>query len=196
MAYLIGEDVLFKSTFFSTDDFKNKFISLTSEKAFLAIQDAIDTILYTEENIIKLNNKLQEIDDRNKKTDNIIQKIDQAKEKITLTFLRTQNLIISSYFDNEFNKISNLEELEIYRKKLYNFKNYLGSAEGYTFYNNYYIEKMSQLEHKYNVLENGGVETAIYNIAKKENKFLSVLKAIKNLFFKKSQIEGYNYKKG
>ena len=193
MAHLTGEDILFESTFFSTNDFKNKFISLTSKKVFMAIQDAIDTIVNTEENIIKLNNKLQEIDDRNKKADNIIKKINQAKDKISLTFMRTQNLIISSYFDNEFNKIYSLEDLETYRKKLSNFSNYLGNTEGYTFYNNYYLQKMTELEHKYNVLENGELETAIYNIAKKENKFITLLKAIKSLFSKKSNEFEYDY---
>lgn len=50
-----------------------------------------------------------------------------------LTFLRTQNLIISSYFNTAFNKISTLEDVEKYRRKLYNFKDYLGSTDGYTF---------------------------------------------------------------
>ena len=38
---------------------------------------------------------------------------------------------------------------------------------------------MSALEHKCNVLENGGIETALE--AKKSNKFVSWLRAIKNL---------------
>ena len=48
-----------------------------------------------------------------------------------------------------------------YRRKLYTFRDYLGYSVGYTFFNDYYVEKMNELEHKYNVLENGGVETAI-----------------------------------
>ena len=196
MAYLVGYNTLFESTLFSTNEFKEKFASSTSEKVFLAIQNAIDTILYAEEDIIKLNNKLQEIDDRNKKTDNIIKKIDKNKEKIALTFLRTQNLIISSYFDAEFNKIFNLDKLENYRNKLTKFKDYIGTAEGYTFYNDYYINKMEDLEEKYNILENGGLETAIYKIESKENKFLKFLHTIKNFFLKKTKITQYNYKKG
>ena len=41
------------------------------------------------------------------------------------------------------------------RRKLYDFKNYLGSTEGYTFFNDYYVNKMIDLENKYNLLENG-----------------------------------------
>ena len=49
LAYLVGEDILFESTLKSNDNFKNKFIQLSSTKAFMAIQNAIDDILYHEE---------------------------------------------------------------------------------------------------------------------------------------------------
>jgi hypothetical protein len=161
MAFATGEDVLFESTFFSNDNFKNKFISLTSEKTFYAIENAIDEILDTEEDIVKINNKIQTFDDRNQKVDSLVKRIDEDKNKISVTFMRTQNLILSSYFDNRFEKITNLEEVENYRRDLSKYRNIIGTAEGYTFFNNYYVEKMAQLEHKYNVLENGGIETAL-----------------------------------
>lgn len=123
------------------------------------------------------------IDDRNKKVDGMLKKIDELKSEITLTFMRTQNLIISSYFDKAFNNISNLEEVEDYRRKLYSFKDYLGSTEGYTFFNKYYVNKMEQLEEKYNALENGEVKTAIKIISKKENKLLAIFKSIKKIIF-------------
>ena len=181
LAFIVGEDILFKSTLNSDDNFKVKFSELTSQKDFMSIQNAIDDILFAEEDIIKLNNKIALIDDRNKKVDDMVKKIDDLKEKIKLTFLRTQNLIISSYFDKAFLNITNLEELENYRKKLYDIKSYLGFSEGYTFFNDYYVEKMSQLEHKYNVLENGGIETAINIKSKKENKIIAFFKNLKKL---------------
>ena len=58
LAYLIGEDILFESTINSNDNFKNKFIESTSIKTFLCVQSALDSILYAEESIIKLNNKI------------------------------------------------------------------------------------------------------------------------------------------
>lgn len=183
LAYFTGEDVLFESTLNSNDNFKNKLSEIISPKAFMAIQNAIDEILLDEENIIKLNNKIAEVDDRNKKIDSMVQKINELKNEITLTFLRTQNLIISSYFDSTFNDITNLEQVENYRKKLYNFKNYLGFADGYTFFNDYYIKKMDELENKYNAIENGEVELALKLITKKENKLIALFKAIKKLIF-------------
>ena len=192
MAYITGEDILFESTLNSNDNFKNKFANLTSPKVFMAIQNAIDEILNNEENIIKLNNKIIEVDNRNKKIDGMLQKIDELKHEISLTFMRTQNLIISSYFDKAFNSISTLEEVESFRRKLYSFKDYLGCTDGYTFFNDYYVNKMEQLEKKYNALENGEIETAIKIISKKESKLLAIFKAIKKLIFSSNYEKQYN----
>ena len=123
------------------------------------------------------------VSDRNKKIDGMLKKIDELKSEIMLTFMRTQNLIISSYFDKAFENISNLEEVENYRRKLYTSKDYLGCTEGYTFFNDYYVNKMEQLENKYNALENGNVENAIKLITKKESKIISFFKALKKLIF-------------
>ena len=86
-----------------------------------------------------------------------------------------------------FDKITNLEELENYRKKLQKFLNLIGTTDGYTFSNNYYVEKMAQLEHKYNVLENGGIETAVIEV--RPNKFISILKALKKIILGNANTE-------
>ena len=181
LAYLIGEDILFESTLNSNDNFKKHFANATSPKVFMSIQNAFDEILNNEEEIIKLNNRIANIEDRNKKVDGMVEKINELKSEISLTFMRTQNLIISSYFDNTFNNISTLEDVENYRRKLYNFKDYLGCTEGYTFFNDYYVNKMMDLEEKYNRIENGEIETALKVITKKENIFVKIFKAIKKL---------------
>ena len=49
----------------------------------------------------------------------MIRKIDELKNEIFLTFMRTQNLIISSYFDKKLDKIYDIQELGNYRKKLF-----------------------------------------------------------------------------
>lgn len=183
LAYIVGEDILFESTLNSNDNFKNRLCQLITPKAFIAIQNAIDDIFYAEENIIKLNNKIAKIDDRNKRVDGIIRKIDELKHEIFLTFMRTQNLIISSYFDKELDRIYDIQELENYRRRLYCFKDYLGSAEGYSFFNDYYVNKMEQLEEKYNALECGIAETSIKIISRKESKIITLFKAIKKLIF-------------
>lgn len=182
MAFITGYDILFESTFNSNDNFKNTFIKDTSEKVFLAIEKAIDSILNYEEQISKLANKFSEENQSDKSCKNISKKIDDLKQKISITFMRTQNLIVSSFFDKNFDKISNLEELENYRRKLESFRSLVCTHEGYFFFDNYYIEKMCALEHKCNILENGGIETAIS--ITKQNKFLVFLKKFKSFFFK------------
>lgn len=194
LAYITGENVLYESTLKSNDNFKNTFCELTSPKVFMAVQNAIDEILYHEEDIIKLNNKIAQIDDRNKKVDGMIKKIDELKNEITLTFLRTQNLIISSYFDATFDRIVDLEGVEKYRQRLYTFKDLIGCTEGYTFFNDYYVSKMEELEHKYNLLENGQFETALRIITKKENIFIRVIKTLKKLIFGTSVEQEKAYK--
>ncbi len=183
LAYITGEDVLFKSTLNSTDEFKEKFANLTTPKTFMAIQNAIDDILNEEEEIIKLNNRIAGIDDRNKRIDGMLKKIEELKHEISLTFMRTQNLIISSYFDKAFKEITNLEEVENYRRKLYTFKDYLGAMEGYTFFNDYYVNTMEKLEEKYNAIESGEFRPSLQLIPKKQSKFALIIKAIKKLIF-------------
>ena len=110
----------------------------------------------------------------------MIKKIRKLKEEISVTFLSTQNLIMTSCFNAEFEKITNAEEVNAYRKKLYSFRDYIGITDGYTYFDDYYIEKIAALNHKANVIENGGVETAL-NFAKRENTFVVILKKIKDL---------------
>lgn len=186
LAYLIGEDVLFESTINSNDTFKNKFIELTNAKTFMNIEDNIDKILMSEEEIIKINNKIATMDDNSKKIDVMNKKIENLKSHITSTFIKTQKLITSSYFDNVFDSITDLEGVEKYRQKLYNFKDYLGSTSGDTFFNDYYVNKMMALEEKYNYLENTSVENVVddsmYLTKKKSSKLLDFFNFIKSLF--------------
>ena len=179
MAYITGETVLFDSTFTSNDKFKNAFIKLASEDAYDKIEYYIDQILDYEESIIKLGNKFNSFDERNKKVDKIVSKTDSCKARVVEYYQKAQNTIIKSYFDKAFISIKNLEELDNYRKKLEHYRELIGITDNYTFFDDYYTEKMSALEHKCNILENDGIETALE--IKKPNKFVSWLRAIKNL---------------
>ena len=178
MAYITGETVLFDSTFTSNDKFKNEFINLTSEKTYDDIEYYVDQILDLEEKIIKLNNKSSSYDERNKTVEKLVEKTENCKNKISEYFEKAQNLIIKNYFDKAFRNIENLEELDNYRRKLEHYRELIGTTDNYTFFDDYYTEKMSQLEHKSNVLENGGIETALEY--KKPNLFVSWFRAIKN----------------
>ena len=179
MIYITGESVLYDSTFTSNDKFKNAFIKQTSEDTYDKVEYCIDQILELEENIIRLGNKFSSYDEKNKKVDKIVEKTENCKFKIAEYYEKAQNAIIKNYFDKSFKHISNLEELDNYRRKLEHYGELIGRTDNYTFFDDYYTEKMSALEHKCNVLENGGIETALE--IKKPNKFVSWLRAIKNL---------------
>ena len=188
LAYLIGENTLFESTINSTDTFKNKLISIVGERNFYNIQKSIDKILTYQEDIIKLNTKIQQLDETSKKVNQYLQKIDFLKSKITNTFIKAQNLIISSYFDSTFSNISNLEEVENYRRKLYNFKDYLGTTEAYTYFNDFYVDRMVTLEELYYKLENTLTNNSLSVISKKTSILFTFIKIIKKLFhIKKSE---------
>lgn len=176
LIFFTGNDILFKSTLFSTDDFKNKIIEMTSEKTYKKILVLLDSILKYEEKIVVLNNKVFSLKDGDSKADIINKKIETLKEKIATNYIKTQNIIIKEFFDYEFNKISNLEELEQFRHKLSDFSELIGTTPNYTFFDNYYIETMNRLEHKCNVLENGGHETALSR--KRANPILAFLQKL------------------
>ena len=178
LTYFTGDEILFDSTFTSNDKFKNYFIELTSSKTFSEIESCCDQILELEEEILRLNNKFYSYDERCNRVNKIVAKQETLKVKITHTFLKAQNTLIKGYFDKAFRKISNLEELDNYRKKLDHYGNLIGRTDDYTFFDDYYTEKMSQLEHKSNVLENGGIETAL--TIKKPTKVSSWFRALLN----------------
>lgn len=148
IAYLIGDSVLFDSTLNSNDNLKNQFISLTSEETFHTIQYNIDLLVELQENITKLNYYNETHINNVNKVQKNYHKIDNLKSTIKTLFLETQNIILSSYFDNTINLIYTKESIEKYRNKLYNFRNLIATSDGYNFFNKYYIAKMADLENR------------------------------------------------
>ena len=151
LVYFIGEEKLFQSAYFSTNEFKDEIVNYTSEKTYKYIVNSFDRILQLEEKIIKLNNK---------NTEKSQTKIEKLRASIKITFFEIQDLIIKNFFYFEFNNITNLEQLDTFRRKITNFDKYIGHSENYTFFNDYLTEMMNKLEHKSNIFENGGLETA------------------------------------
>ena len=184
LIYFTGEEIMCKSTLFSNDDFKNLLIKQTSPKIYKTIESGFNTILRLEEKIIKLNNKISLLDDGDSKFTDLTEKLSAYKDNISDTFIKVQNLIIENMFNYEFNNIFNLKDLDIFRRRLDKFKNIIGTTNDYVFFENYYIETMNKLEHKSNVLENGGIETAISN----KHKFNIFIK-IKNILFNNKNLK-------
>lgn len=180
MAYITGEYVLFDSTFHSTDDFKQKFIALTDTKTFATLEDNFDKLLLEEETLIKLENKLEQ-EENVLTVKKITKEIETTKKKIQTLFIESQNLILSSYFNHAFSQITNLEEVENYRRKLYHYKDKIGTIEDYHFFNDYYITMMAKLEQTYLRIEQGQPLTEVGLV--KPNQFLRIFQMLKKLFF-------------
>lgn len=191
MAYITGDYCLYNSTLYSNNSFKNKFISLTSVKAFNSIQANMDKLLYLEDCLASLTIKLENVDDTDKKISKISEDITNLRNKIQDLFLKTQNLILISYFDANFKNITNLEQVENYRRKLYNYKDLIGTTANYTFFNDYYISKMAALELKCNLLENKLYETdaSLALVPIKNNIFSNFINKVKKIFSSKANSE-------
>ncbi len=177
LAYLIGDELLQDSTLFSTDAFKEEAIRLCGRKEFLKIQENLDKILNIEEKIIKLNNRLVEDDCEGTKAQKIGIKIASYKEELKKTFILTQDLIFSSYFNQEFNNLTTTQDIEVYRTKLYAYQNYIGITDNYFDYSNYYIDKMAALEERYEAIINNVSLTVV-----KESKLANLFKVLRNIF--------------
>ena len=89
----------------------------------------------------------------------------------------TQDLIFSSYFNQEFNNITTTQDIEVYRTKLYAYQNYIGITDNYFDFSNYYIDKMAALEERYEAIINNVSLTVV-----KESKLSNLFKALRNIF--------------
>ena len=176
MSYITGEDALYDSAFYGSSTFKESFSNLCGLNNFLKIQNYLDKILEIEEKAIKLNNKLMSDNCEGEKAIKVSKKIESYKTKIKNLFFETQNLIYTSYFNKQFTKISTTADIDEFRVRLYSYKNYIGIHENYSDFNEFYINKMIDLDGKYeNIMNNTSI--AIVSNSKVAN-FFRRLKAL------------------
>ena len=183
MAYITGEEVLFDSTFNSNDHFKNKFSALCGENTYKQVSASFDNILNIEEKIIKLRTKLENSDLSIEKSHSISKKIEELKNQIRTTYFTAQETIIRTYFSTVFRSLLNSEDIDRFRKKLYNFKDLIGTTDSYHFFNDFYISMMENLDKKFDSLPE--IENNTYLIERKENKFLKLINYIKKILLKR-----------
>ena len=149
MSYIVGEVVLYDSTLYSNDRFKNAFIRATSESTFNQIEKNFDKILEAEEKIICTTSHLQEDELNEKEIAKASSKIGIYKKIIQDTFIETKNKIFTSYFNKRLDNLYSVQDIEDFRKKLYCYKDLLGTTENYTYFNEYYIHLMTKLDEVY-----------------------------------------------
>lgn len=178
MAYITGEYVLYNSTLYGNDNFKNKFITLTSKEDFEVIKNNINTIMYMEDQLHSILEKIQSSEVVTPETARLMKKSNKLKETIKKGFLITQNRIFTSFFDNLFESLYSPKSMENFRNALYTYRNFIGVTDDYTFFNDYYITKMAGLEAKYNNVPN--TPLALVPI-KKENLLQILIRKIRTL---------------
>ncbi len=184
MAYITGNYDLFNSTLYSNDLFMDKFILLTNKNTFYTVQANLDKIMDLEDNLSFQTNLLADIEETSKNISKITTKISKLRLQIQTLFLDTQNLILTSYFDKKFHAISTLVQMEDYRKKLYNFKDLIGYTNTYSFYNDYYVKKMADLEEKRNEIENRANTTNpdLLLVPQKQGLIVTLFRKLKKIF--------------
>ena len=182
MSYVVGEVVLVDSTLYSNDRFKNAFIRATNESTFHQIEKNFDKILDTEEKIINLTAHMQEDDLNDKEIAKVSLQISNYKKIIQDTFIETQNKILTSYFDKNLNNLYSVQDIEDFRKKLYSYKDLLGTTEKYSFFNEYYINLMTKLDEVYDRITGVVSETAL--VTYKRSLWQIIISKISKLFNK------------
>ena len=180
MAYITGEYVLYNSTLYGNDNFKNKFITLTSKKDF--------AIMYLEDELNDILEKVQNSDMVNDETARLMRKSSKLKNTIKKGFMMTQNRIFTSFFDNLFESLGTPKSMENFRNALYTYRNFIGVTDDYTFFNDYYINKMVALEEKYETIQNKSVSLVVV----KDSLFGRLVRKIKTLVGINAQAK-YNY---
>ena len=170
IGYLTGFPLLFESTFYSNDAFFDKFKSEFGKNNAFKIQSNCEKILSTENKIATLTYKIQSEDLEYHKFKRCSDEVKKGKDNIKKLFFDTQNLIIKSFFDKKISQISNQNEIE-----------------QYSFFNQYYIDKMAEIDAKRENIKNN---TSL--IVSKKTKFALMIEGIKKIFSNQRDVQTEN----
>lgn len=157
--YFTGTYPLFHSVLYSNDVFKNTFIAKSSEKTYNQIEYNFDLLLHYQEELSISTYELQNYTDETtsiNKIKNLSNRIEALKSVILRITLETQNSIIYTCFNKEFDYIKDNESLKAFQEHLYNFKDYIIDTEGYNYYNQFYRDMMNKLEEKRELIKKYG----------------------------------------
>ena len=191
LAYFTGTFPLYHSVLNNDDMFKNTFITKFNKRIYNRIARQLDKLLNLEGELayyvgeLSSSKKISSIKDLNTA-------IAEQKDLIKRLFFNIQNFITRNCFACEFNSISTMDDLREFKQKLYNFKNIIGTTDGYTFYNDYYLDLMNASDNKREeILKYGEISlfkqecTALTIIDKSKEKYnllMILIRKIRKLF--------------
>ena len=161
------------------------------EGAYITVVNGLDKMLYAEEENIQLFKILEKYKQTsNENTDyttteqeiyKTMAKIENNRKTIKDTYIKLENLILSSYFNRYFSKIETLDDIIVYRRDLYNFKDIYGMSSFENEYNKYYANKIKELEEKrINIMRKSGQ----FSLVKTDNKILNIFSKIRATLLK------------
>ena len=156
IAYFTGTYPLYHSALYGDDIFQNTFTALSDSQTFYFVQNNLDRMLWLENELDFAISEFQECDSNTAKSKKLYKNIENIKKQICDLFLSTQNKILSHCFSNEFHRIKNLDDVKEFQKRIYNFKNLIGTNSTYEFYNEFYRRSMEKLEEKKAYIESHG----------------------------------------
>lgn len=176
MAFITGMRTLFESTLYCNNNFKNKFIELTSRSTYDTIELNIDYLMELEDTLSNLFGKLEK-DISDKETEKINTKISKTKDKIVTVFMGIQKLIYTTYYNNYFKSLENRIDIENFRNSLFKYREILGTTETHTDFNEFYVELMAKIDKKYEDASN----PSMYLTPVKHNFITTLFKKLKTL---------------
>lgn len=160
IALLIGDNILVDSTINSNEDFKIEMIDEFGEKNYVLIERNFEEILNSKNEI--LNNG---------------ENVEILSQKIKQLYLKTMNVIYTSYFDNLLCRINTEIEAEFAIQKLIYYNEFIKENSGYEDFLIYFDKMKLKFENKKNEIKNSMALVVI-----KQNKILNIFKRLKKLF--------------
>lgn len=154
MAYFTGTYPLFHSTIYSNDIFKNTFIVKSSKSTYLTISKNLNLLVKLQEEIhneILLLSKIEY-----KKSIQCQNRIQYLKNEIKNITLKTQELILTTCSYSDLELIKNLNDIKELKNKLYKFQKLIIFSDEYTFFNDFYIKMMKELDKKRELIQKYG----------------------------------------
>ena len=167
MLYFVGYYPLYHSTLNSDEVFKNTFVIKYGNNTYKTIEKNLNEILNLENSLNNATIELQYTNSQ-RKVKQINSNMVNCKEKIAKIYLDTQNSIIENCFNIDFDQVKTMEDAFYFEKKLVKFKSIIGYNEDYKTYENFYVNKIEELKHRKEQIQNGELENMDYNFDNSE----------------------------
>lgn len=156
LLFISNEKTLVKSTINSTDEFLIEGIEEIGESSFVNIQNNLDEMLYASEEIIGIKRSLKNntSDGNMEEINRELNRIYEKEALIRRLYMDSQMSIFTMYFDRLYNRVETISDIQIYRKKLEDYKELIGfytneNQEYFLeYYEGYYKEKEEKLIEK------------------------------------------------